>query len=153
MTPRSPLEHAWVRWLLVFAICTMMGLIDAVQAHVFLVINNQPIPVGISILLGVSDWYIWALLTPLIVWSARRFPLDEFSPLRVALHGFASILTSLLVVGAGSVILRVLTPHFAPRPPGSLLEVFRSLLNLKIIFYVLIHWLILGVTHGVIFYR
>jgi len=148
----SLLGRWWARCLVVFAIWTAVGLIDASQAYIYHVSRGDPLPVSAALLIGVADWYVWALLTPFIVWMAGRFPLEQPTAARLLLHAVASIVTSLIVIAVGVVVLRWIVPIYFHRPPRPPLDVFQMLLNLKIVLYTLTHWLILGVTHGIMYY-
>src|SRR5262249_1991824 len=104
------------------------------------------------LLAGVADWYVWALLTPFIVWSARHFPLERPTWRRIVFHAVASVCTALLVLSVTVALVWIM-----PEGPLRRERTFSELLFIhwggKLVFYVLTHWLILGITHGLIYYR
>jgi hypothetical protein len=55
------LARRWSRFGLVMGLFTVLGLIDAGQIYMHV--------------RRFSDWYLWAALSPLIFYLARRFPL------------------------------------------------------------------------------
>src|SRR5262245_55542982 len=98
MTEKRLLARWWARVLIIFGIWTLFGLIDTSQTIFITTSRGDPMPFGWALFLGVSDWYTWALLTPLVVWLARRFPLENATPQRLLLHTGTSFLTALTVV-------------------------------------------------------
>jgi two-component system LytT family sensor kinase len=149
----SLLERPGVRVLIVLGIWTALGLIDASQTFLYHYAREEPIPVWVALGVGVSDWYTWALLTPLIVWLARRVPLERPAARPLLFHMAASLLAALLVIGPGVPIVRSFTALTRQTDPPEVLETLHWLLAHKLIFYVLIYWLILGVTHGILMYN
>lgn len=96
--------------------------------------------------------YIWALLTPAILWLGRRFPLERNTWLPV------SILHLILAAGFSvfelSLLSAVLTGvHLFPSP---LIRHFHGALTLLIVneFHagVLDYWIVLGIQWGVLYY-
>ena len=66
------------RLWLIFGVCTLLGLFSSTQAH--LVVNlytEEPRPFTQALVLNMGYWYAWALLVPIVLWLARRFPLDR----------------------------------------------------------------------------
>ena len=68
------LERAWVRWLLVFVFWTAIGLFFASQNALNYMYQQGQVYWWPTIKIALSEWYVWALLTPAAVWVARRFP-------------------------------------------------------------------------------
>ena len=64
----------------IFGIATLLSLYSAFQAFQYVAFFAQR-PTSIWLLLGLNSgyWYTWALLAPLVIWLARRFPLDRDS--------------------------------------------------------------------------
>lgn len=152
MDQEKLLKHWWVRALIVLGIWTLPGLVDASQSYLWHSLHNQPVRVGVLLVIGVSDWYVWALLTPLLVWMVRRYPLERPGPGRLMLHAVASICTPLLVISTGVPILLSL-PTEAQAKQLSPADLFHHLVVGKFVFYVLTHWMIVGITHGLMYYR
>lgn len=140
-----------LQWLAVLAMWMILGLIDTSQTAYFLRSRNIEVPTWAIVVLGFLDWSVWALLTPLIVLLARYAPLDRPSWPRLLLHAISSLATAVGLI----LILTVVTPHVpgALREQFSPAELFHILLVQRLLMYVIIHWLILGVTHGVMFYN
>jgi len=72
-------------WLAVWCGWTALGLFFAISASLTYRSTGHPANWFLSIARSLSEWWLWALLTPLVVWLAGRFPLDRRWPLRQAL--------------------------------------------------------------------
>jgi hypothetical protein len=145
-------QQMWLRCLLVWGIWTVVGLVDAGQSYFLHATTGTPVPLWTCLLLGVSDWYVWAAFTPLIVWMARRWPLAPGAwGFPLFFHLAASLLTSLVVIAVMVPIME--TIPYALRKPTEWGELFHLLFAHKLVFYVLIHWMILMVSHGLFYYR
>jgi two-component system LytT family sensor kinase len=70
-------NRPWLNGLAVFGIATGIGLLFAAEMYV----TGRAFGHGASwlqcVYWGLGDWYEWALLWPLILWLARRVPLDR----------------------------------------------------------------------------
>ena len=63
---------------LIFLVATGLGCLSAIQAsQAFALLGEAPRPFVTLLGLNLGYWYAWALLTPLVLWLARRFPLDR----------------------------------------------------------------------------
>src|SRR5205823_1848364 len=98
------------RYCLLFALWTVLGLIDGVQYYIHLnKFRSLKLPLGEMMLSGLGDWYGWAFLAPLIMQFARHYPLSgRPGGRRLALHlGFAAAIIcakTLLDFGLGWLI-------------------------------------------------
>jgi len=87
----SLLHYRWVRWSLYLAFMTLLGLINTGQSYLYCTATvRRALRLWPTLALGVCDWYLWAALTPAIIWLAHRFP---FYPERwVGVWPFISLL-------------------------------------------------------------
>jgi two-component system, LytTR family, sensor kinase len=84
-------------WLAAWCGWTALALFLAISASLTYRSTGRPANWYLSITRSLSEWWLWALLTPVVVWLARRFPLDRRWPWRnAAIHLAAG--TSLAVV-------------------------------------------------------
>src|SRR5262245_48359977 len=73
---------------------TALALFLAVSASLTYVSTGRPANWSLSIRRSLVEWWLWALATPLILWLARRYPIERHRLWRnAALH-----------LGAGSAI-------------------------------------------------
>ena len=82
-------------WLAVWGGWTAIALFFAISASLTYRSTGRPANWSLSIGRSLIEWWLWAVLTPLIVWLARRYPLDRPWPWRNGLvHAAAgSVLT------------------------------------------------------------
>ncbi len=154
MPPTSPTTppfppRRWVLWAVVFAVWTLLGLIDAGQMSVIYLLADKPFTWWQVLAVGCADWYMWAALTPLVLWLARRYPFRAKSwPRRLLLHGAVSVALSLLVVTLAVPVVQGLW-HTADPPQ----LVWRRFFLAKFHLYALLYWALLSVSHALAYYR
>ena len=66
---------AFRAWALVWAGWTGLGLFFAVSTSLTYLSTGRSASWFITLTRSLSEWWLWALLTPLVAWLARRFPL------------------------------------------------------------------------------
>ena len=95
---------------------------------------------------ALADWYLWAALTPVIAWLARRAPIVSGNWRRALLvHVPASIAFAMLKLG-----LRVALGRVSPMLATTTLQnLMLAQLHLNLITY----WVIAGLAHAVDYYR
>jgi two-component sensor histidine kinase len=146
---RRPL---WVSVALCLGAWTLVGLFDAWQAYLHSLFNNSAFVWWRALLLGVSDWYVMAALTPAIFFLARRFPFAPGHRVRDgAVHALASCVCSGLIVG-------VTVPFYAYVAcplgiPLDLATVFQKVFFGKFQMYVLLYWMLVGLSRGLDYYQ
>jgi two-component system LytT family sensor kinase len=145
-------ERRGLKWLLGFLIWTGIGLAFAAQFYVSSVKAGQPISWESAIVWSLGDWYVWALLSIVVLRLARRFPLEGKQwAICLAIHLCGSLVTSVayIFVRAG---LASLQSHLRGQS-ADFLEVFSSLLIKTLFFNALIYWVIVSVAHALNYYR
>jgi two-component system, LytTR family, sensor kinase len=145
-------DRSRLTWLLGFLIWTGIGLAFAAQFYVSSVKAGQPISWQSAIVWSLGDWYVWALLSIVVLKLARRFPLEgkEWA-ICLAIHLCGSLVTSVayIFVRAG---LATLQSHLRGQS-ADFLEAFSSLLIKTLFFNALIYWVIVSVAHALNYYR
>jgi hypothetical protein len=128
--------------LLVWGGWTALALFFAVSASLTYLSTGRPASWLLSIERSLSEWWLWALLTPLVVRLARRYPLDRPWPWRHAARHLA----------AGSVLAVVKTA--AERAIFAWLTGFWTYLLLSTIaLQLFVYSAIVLTAHGVEYYR
>lgn len=56
----------WAFWLLVFAGWTVLAVVFAVSSSLTYALSYQPPRWRYTLTMAVTEWYVWAALTPLI---------------------------------------------------------------------------------------
>jgi hypothetical protein len=139
-------------WAVVFAVWVILGLIDAGQMAWHFLLTGPSLPLWKVVVLGFTDWCLWAALTPLVLWLAGRYPFRASCwPRRLVLHGTASAGLALLVITLDVPILRAL--YQPPGPLGSALALWQRFFIAKFHLYTLLYWALLSVSHALSYYR
>jgi signal transduction histidine kinase len=104
-----------------------------------------------TLVVGVSDWYLWAALTPLIIWLSHRFPFyAESWGKSLLVHLGCNLLFSFLVFLITIPLLRWVSPNGQDR---SLWFWIQGRANLYMILYFWIYWAILGSVLSTQYYQ
>lgn len=149
------LAHWWVRWGLILGAWTFIGLIEASLSSVLTALSNKPVSLWRLLVMGVFDWYIWAALTPLVLWGIRRCPIEQRNGLRPLLvHLIAAFLFAIAVIIIQIPILELINPAWViMTDPVSPFETFTRLLTFRTLLYMLAYWAIVGLVHAAAYYR
>src|ERR1700730_5127066 len=76
-----------------WGIWTLCALITTTQLYIEHQDSGTPMNWGPTLIIETSRWYLWGLLTPLIIWLAKRVPVEREHLLSsLPLHIVASIL-------------------------------------------------------------
>lgn len=95
-------------------------------------------------------WYIWAVLTPLVLWLGSRWPLDRPGGWRNAiLHVLAALAAGASHLFTALLVMRAVTPG-PPRQP--LPQAYRDFVGAYLEFEFLLYWAILGVGYLIHYY-
>src|SRR5262245_8365529 len=71
-------------WLAVWTGWTALALFFAVSTSLTYRSTGRPANWRLTITRSLSEWWIWALLTPVVAWLSRRFPLNGSRAIRHA---------------------------------------------------------------------
>lgn len=146
------LPYYWRRTLILFGGWTLFGISFACQVYLNFAYLGRPE----SFLRVVVGWlvcsYLWALLTPLAFYLARRFPLEREAIFRrAAVHLLFASLFSLLQLGAYTFahqwLLGDASKPFLP------IQRFQNLLVNEFHFSLLIYFAVLGLYQALDYYR
>lgn len=154
--PRCLLLCRWARWSLFFAVYfgfwTSLGLFNVGQSYIRHRWADEPMDWGYTLLIGWADWYMWALLAPLIFSLSIRFPLDQRNWLAsLPLHVLVSVVSAALVASVLVPIIQIYAP--CGNTSSTFLEVFRFIFLSQVLVYLWIYWAILGACSAINYYR
>jgi two-component system LytT family sensor kinase len=129
-------------WFAVWAGWTALALFFAVSTSLTYRSTGRPANWSLNISRALSEWWLWALLTPVVVALARRFPL----------HGDRRLRNTVVLAAAGGVIAVAKT--FADRALFALLTGFwMYLLVSTLALQFVIYAVLVAAAHGVGYYR
>lgn len=129
-------------WLTVWAGWTALALFLAVSSSLTYQTMGDPPNWRLSATRTLSDWWVWALLTPVVVWLARRFPVDGA---RRWPHLGAHIVAGLAIAVVKTVASRMVF--------GWVTGIWTYLLVSTIALEVVIYGCIVAAAHGAEYYR
>ncbi len=144
-------RHRGYRWGLIFAIWTLFGLFLASQMYMDYSRRDLPFQWHKILFLEMSYGYVWALLTPLILWLARLFRIERNHWQRsLAIHIFAS-----LFIGFGTRLIHDLLFYYFIYDGTRPITLVKLLQNIYLIFDygTLIYWVILLINYSFDYYR
>ena len=122
------------------AVWTALGLFFTAQTYVDYTYADRPIGWDRAAAIGMSEWYLWALLSPLAWFLARRFPFTRGRWWRSLLaHVPSTFILAVLQVGLHATIVDAMgIPRLHQAGLGTL--------NLSL----LTCWMIVGVAHALV---
>jgi len=131
---------------LIVAAWAAFGVITTGQQLAYMAQLGQPIPLVEAALVSFTWVAVWAIITLMIFALSRRFPLDR-RPRAVAL--IAHWVAGIGLAALESVIESVIGVMAGRIRPEDVVAVFYQ----NIPFNVVVYWLVVGVAHGLMFYR
>ena len=142
-----------LRWIL--AAATAFGIFSTAEAvgyHV-LVAKSPSIPWALVSSLNFSYWYVWAVLTPPILWLARRYPFDRRTWGRfVAVHA-VGVFVFTFAHSAASAYLRVLAMDHLSDRTVLFSAALRDRFVLNFDYEAMTYWFLVGISHALAYRR
>lgn len=125
----------WVGW-------TALALFLAFSTWLTYVSTGRPANWSVTFGRALADWWLWALLTPLVVTIARRFPLQGIRwPRHLAVHLVAGVTVATFKTAADRVIFALIT--------GFWMYWLASTLALQLVVY----GAVVAAAHGIEYYQ
>ena len=132
-------------WSLAFAVTTPVAFSSVAFVYFGMRAAGKPLTFGSVLVSTLPDWYLWAMLTPLVFWLGRRFPLERDRwPHNAVVHlmtGTAIVLVELAIVTA--VDHAFYYNPYAPAPPLYVDAYIKQVLK-SFHYAVIIYWLIVA---------
>ena len=146
MTAGRLLERRWVRAVLILAAWTVLA--SFLTSQIYLAYSRREIPIRWERIFAVelSYAYIWAALTPFILWLARRFPIERS-------HWIRSLLIHLgvsLFIGSSTRVLHDLMLFWVVADSEWQFSLSKLLMNVYFMtdYGAMIYWLILLISYS-----
>jgi signal transduction histidine kinase len=156
---RNPFPHAvltkvwphWLAWLgFIFLTWTMVGFFFASQIYFFFINTAYAISFGRALLWQLVAVYLMALITPLVLWLARRFRIERHNWMHsLLIHGLAGTLISAFTSAGHVLIDNWFMNGLAQATVDKLLRSTLGNLDKEIIIY----WLIVLMSHAFNYYQ
>jgi signal transduction histidine kinase len=132
-----------VTWWLILGVYTILGLLFTGQVLIDYAYAGHPLAWWRAMTLALTQWYLWALVTPVIVWLARRFRLDRRGWLgSLAVHIPASVVCTVAKQIADTLAASTITG--VARGPFSFITINMAFLT---------YWVIVGARYAAEHYQ
>jgi sensor histidine kinase YesM len=129
---------------------TIVALFFSTQVFMMYYSERQPIPYKRAFLVQGSACYLWALVTPLVLWLARRFCIDRNHWFRkFALHFVFSLVLVSVLISVHFVVYMFLVGQASSITPLRLAGYLYPNLDR----WLLVYWLILLMSHAFNYYN
>ncbi len=148
-----PRSNGVIRLRLIFGTATLLGFFSAFAAFYYITaFETEPKHKTTFVqllLLNLNYWYSWALITPAILWLARRFPLERTAWTRSVPAHVAGVVAgtlahvSLVMLGRAGLDRMLLG-----RPARPWLSEFQEMFFLNFDWEMMTYWTIVGVSHA-----
>ncbi|RJP26526.1 MAG: hypothetical protein C4527_15310 [Candidatus Omnitrophota bacterium] len=105
-----------IRWShagIVFGIFTLLGILTALFFILSINFAGHPIPTAEILFLTLLNWYLWALLIPVIYYLAKRYPFESHRLIPSLLDNAIAFIIFIFI----KILLEVLLSFFIPLPP------------------------------------
>ena len=130
-------------WLVILGVYTVLGVLFTGQVLLDYMYAGHPLAWWRGMALAMTEWYLWALITPAIVWLAGRFRVDRRHwPGALAIHAPASLACTVAKQVADTIAASMITG--IARGPFSFLTINVAFLT---------YWLIVGATYATEHYQ
>jgi two-component system LytT family sensor kinase len=151
--PAPPKVRRGVRWSLVFLVATALGLLSSALAWQFTRwIGRSEISWQTLAILNYSYWYLWAVMTPAIVWLSQRFRFERGGLWRAfAVHVPAVVAVAFCHIAAMQGVQWWLAVS-AGRRFAWWAEVQSAVLH-YLDWEMITYWAIVGLSHALLYYR
>jgi len=144
-------KRSWLKWILIGAGWTLFAVFFASELMVSRAYAGRPLFFGRALGVWLICAFLWLAATPLVLRLARRFPLDRQ-------RWISSVLVHL---GAGALISFLLLAFYVlitlwlglGNGRATFLEAFRGQLVAGFHSEVLTYWMVIGLSHGIDYYR
>src|SRR5688572_17412840 len=144
---RGLLTHRSFRWLLAFAIWTLIGLAFAGQLYLVRAKLGDPVSWQFAIGRNLADWYVFAILSIPVWWLARHCPIERGKwPRSLFVHAVGATLFSLCWM-----LFRAGVEHWQSRGSAELItfeSAFGRALAATLVFNTLIYWALVSLSHA-----
>ena len=148
--PAAPKPRLSLLWGVSFGVATILGLASGAFLYYGMMSTGNDVTVSRAFREGFTNWYFWALLSPLVFLIARRLRVDRRSwPLIGAIH----LVVGCVVALAEIAITTVTELWLAPTPGEGLGALYHRLVLREFHFAYMIYWVLVAAGHAYMYYR
>jgi LytS/YehU family sensor histidine kinase len=151
---RDPLlpERPWARWALVMAGWTLIALYFTSENYLYVIVLGSAYSFTKILTWWLTHFYLWALLTPLVWFLARRFPLESGRWVRSL---FVQIPASVFIAALQSLLWLTVRPLVNLPNSSALLpwDVYKRILVGDVHSNLMVYWFLVGLWNSLNYYR
>jgi two-component system, LytTR family, sensor kinase len=138
----------------ILAVATALGFFSGFQAYYFVsTFTERPASFPLLLALNLSYWYSWALLTPGILWLARRFPFARRAWKLSLLVHIAGVFTATLLHVAMTVASKIAISDVIAEPSGPWRVEAERMFFWNFDWEMMTYWAIIGLSHALWYQR
>ncbi|MGE0362388.1 MAG: sensor histidine kinase [Vicinamibacterales bacterium] len=130
---------------------TVLGFFSAFTAYYYVATfatRGRSASFPFLLLLNLNYWYSWALLTPGILWLARRFPFERGAWLRSVPVHVAGVFVATLAHVTLVMLGRAAIYTWGGESPGAWGSEFQRMFFLNFDYETMTYWTIVGISHA-----
>ncbi len=147
---QKPVLKRFVHLGVILGMWTIAALFFSTQVFTMYYAEGQPIPYKRAFIVQASACYLWALVTPLVLWLARRFRIDRKNWLRkVFLHFLFSVALVTVLIALHFVVYMFLSGRVSSITPLRLFGYLYPNLDR----WLLLYWFIFLMSHAFNYYN
>jgi two-component system LytT family sensor kinase len=151
------LRSGGLRWAVIWLGWSAVATLFAVRTLIVLQVRENNLPWLPMISIEFVFWYVWAALTPLVIWLAVRSPLSGPSRARnIGYHIFFSLLVAPTHAATENFVCLGMLKYLFRTHNAALLATIPPL-PVSILFYsfngIVVYWVIVGLYQAIHFYR
>ena len=147
---RRPFLRRLLRIGVIWGMWTIVALFFSTQVFMMYYSERQPIPYARAFLVQASACYLWALVTPLLLWLSRRFRIERHNWRRkVVFHFLFSIALVTVLISLHFVVYMILSGRAGSITPMRLFGYLYPNLDR----WLLVYWFILLMSHAFNYYN
>jgi two-component system, LytTR family, sensor kinase len=145
-------QSRWVRYCLVFAIWTFVGLCEGCHSYVNYTAEGKSVTWPRTLAMGLCLWYGWMILAIPVFHFARRFPLELKSwPWHLPLHVLAGAVFALIKLAMDYPVIYL---FYCPTPwLLTFTRFYKMAVTDHFYPYLLIYWSLVGISHALNYYH
>ena len=142
----------WSTWAISAVVWTIPGLVALSYYYLNQTVSAQPMSWPYAFVSTLPNWYIWAALTPVILWLAQRYRIERsnWKTMLLAVH-IPAMLGLMLVHALANLILFHLTAM--PGHESLSTGLYRVHFTTRVHANVLTYWTVLGIFYAYDYYR
>ncbi len=147
------LKKKFQKWVAIWGIWTLFGLVFASQFALQNQLSENPVPFWRVLSWQLFSGYVWFVLSPLILWLGRKFTFDNGKwKTSLPVHIGASFLVAICELAIDAFVLPKLG-YLRRYQTASYFEIYKIIFFVNLHFSVAIYWAVLGIQQGIKYYR